>query len=216
MVFQWSLSESKSSQFSGNLSVYRPISKMLYFWWSPLDLLFPSPPVPELIFGDCTERANYNWYRQHFIIIIIIIIIIPFRDFHQPELADSLSLKFEWQQSPSSLQDSSQYFINPLVTVPRAPIMIGINVTFKFHSFFSSLVRSRYLSFFSLSFNFTLWSAGTAKSTILQILFFCWLLLVLVVWPGLSDPFVWQNPRGVLCVSFSRTEFGLCTYHVFI
>ena len=32
--------------------------------------------------------------------------------------------------------------------------------------------RARYLSFFSLSFNFTLWSAGTAKSTILQVLFF--------------------------------------------
>ena len=33
-------------------------------------------------------------------------------------------------------------------------------------------VRSRYLSFFSHSFSFTLWSAGTAKSTILKILFF--------------------------------------------
>ena len=33
-------------------------------------------------------------------------------------------------------------------------------------------VRWRYLFFFSLSFNFNLWSAGTAKSTILQVLFF--------------------------------------------
>ena len=39
-------------------------------------------------------------------------------------------------------------FINPLMTVSSAPIIIGINVAFRFHSFFSSLVRSRYLFFF--------------------------------------------------------------------
>ena len=32
--------------------------------------------------------------------------------------------------------------------------------------FFSSLTRSRYLSLFSLSFSFNLWTARTAKSTI--------------------------------------------------
>ena len=41
-----------------------------------------------------------------------------------------------------------------------------------FHSFFNSLARSRYLSFFSHSFSSILWSARTEKSTILQILFF--------------------------------------------
>ena len=66
----------------------------------------------------------------------------------------------------------SRPFSNPLVIVPKAPITIGIIVTFMFHSFFNSLARSRYLSFFSHSFRFILWSAGTAKSTILQILFF--------------------------------------------
>ena len=67
---------------------------------------------------------------------------------------------------------SSSPFNNHLVTVPKAPSTIGIIVTFMFYSFFNSLARSRYLSFFSHSFNFILWSAGTAKSTILQILFF--------------------------------------------
>ena len=70
-----------------------------------------------------------------------------------------------WRVSPSP-------FINPFVTVLRAPIVIGITVTFMFHSFFNSLARSRNLSFFSLSFNFTLWSASTAKSTILHVHFF--------------------------------------------
>ncbi len=61
---------------------------------------------------------------------------------------------------------SSSPFSNPLVTVPSAPITIGIIVTCMLHSFFNSLARSRYLSFFSHSFSFILWSAGTAKSTI--------------------------------------------------
>ena len=61
---------------------------------------------------------------------------------------------------------------NPLVMVTRAPITIGITITFRFHSFFNSLVWSRYLTFFLLSFNFTFWSGGTAKSSIWQVLFF--------------------------------------------
>ena len=65
---------------------------------------------------------------------------------------------------------SSRPFNNSLVIVPNAPITIGTIVTFLFHSFFNSLTRSRYLSFFSLSFRFILWSAGTAKSTILRII----------------------------------------------
>ena len=67
---------------------------------------------------------------------------------------------------------STRPFNNPFAIVPNAPITIGTIVTFMFHSFFNSLARPRYLSFFSLSFRFFLWSAGTAKSTILQILFF--------------------------------------------
>ena len=55
------------------------------------------------------------------------------------------------------ISKSFSSFINPLVTVPKTPITIGINVTF-----FYSLARLRHLSFFSLSFNFILWSAGTA------------------------------------------------------
>ena len=72
---------------------------------------------------------------------------------------------------------SSRPFNNPLVTVPNVPITIGTIVTFMFHSFFNSLAKSRYLPFFSLSFRFILWSARTANSTILQILF---LLLIIM------------------------------------
>ena len=68
--------------------------------------------------------------------------------------------------------DSSSSFTNPLVTVLKAPITIDIIITRMFHSFFNSLARSRYLSFFSYSFSFILWSAETAKLTIWQFIFF--------------------------------------------
>ena len=65
--------------------------------------------------------------------------------------------------------------------------MIGITVTFLFHSLFSSLARPRYLSSFSPSvtlfffffffFLFTLWSIGMAKSLRWKVL-----LLINTVW----------------------------------
>ena len=78
---------------------------------------------------------------------------------------------------------SSRPFNNPLVIVPNAPITIGTIVTFMFHSFFNCLARSRYLYFFSLSFRFTLWSARTAKSKILQIIIIIIIDVVVVVMP---------------------------------
>ena len=49
---------------------------------------------------------------------------------------------------------SSSPFNSLFVTVPKAPITIGIIVIFMLYSFFNSLTRLRYLSFFSLSFSF--------------------------------------------------------------
>ena len=101
--------------------------------------------------------------------------------------------------------------------MPNAPITIGTIVTFIFHSFFNSLAMSRYLSFFSLSFRFILWSAGTAKSTILQILFFFFLLII--IRSGLLAGIRWSvymlKSHRSLCDSFSRTGAGLCIYHFF-
>ena len=49
---------------------------------------------------------------------------------------------------------SSSLFSNPLVTVPNTSITIGIIVNCIFHSFFSPLARSRYLSLFSHFFHY--------------------------------------------------------------
>ena len=111
---------------------------------------------------------------------------------------------------------SSIPFSNPLVAVPNAPITITIIVTCMFHNFFNSLARSRYLSFFSHSFSFILSSAGTAKSTILPVLFF----LLNIIRSGLLDEirlseYMSKSHRS-LYVLFSRTGAGLCIYHLFV
>ena len=110
---------------------------------------------------------------------------------------------------------SSRPFNNPLLIVSNAPITIGTIVTFIFHNFFNSLARSRYLSFFSLSPRFILWYAGTAKSTILQILFFLFIMM-----SGLLAGIRWSvcmlKSHRSLCESFSRTGAGLCIYHLFV
>ena len=161
-----------------------------------------------LFFGKLSILALIYWIliRLFCAAIIIIIIIIIHKSFsHQRHL-----MVFHWSLSDSKspqvsrthlrmlavfsnavvwivstrppTSKSSRPFNNPLVSAPNAPVTTGTIVTF--------VARSRYLSFFSLSFRFILWSAGTAKSTILQILYFCWLLWGLVFWPGLGDPFV--------------------------
>ena len=130
-----------------------------------------------------------------------------------------LNIAVVWMVStcPLTFKSSSPFNI-PWVTLPKAPITIGIIVTFMFHSFFNSLARLRYLSFFSHSFSFILWSAGTAKSTILPIFFFffcCWLLLSLVFWLRLRDPSICQSPKGVYVCHFLGQMLG-CAYTIFL
>ena len=115
------------------------------------------------------------------------------------------------------ISKSSRPFINLLVIVPKAPIIIRINVTFMIHPFFNFLSRSTYSTFFSLSFNFILWSAGKAKTTILQVLFFCllfiylfFLLLVITRYDRQIEikRSVWMSKsQCCLWVSFSRTDY---------
>ena len=100
---------------------------------------------------------------------------------------------------------SSSPCTNLLVTVLSTTIRIGIIVTFMFHSFFSSLARSRYFSLVLLSFSFIQWSAGNSKiqyTAVFLLFFVCFLILLgLVAWPRLGDPFVSKNPR-VFCTFY--------------
>ena len=115
---------------------------------------------------------------------------------------------------------SSNPFSNPLVTVPNAPITIGIIVTCMFHSFFNSLARSRYLISFTF-FQFSFYSVVSrdskvdyfASSLFFLFFFFCWLLLGLLFWPRLGDPCVCQSPIGVYVCDFLRQALG-CAYTI--
>ena len=120
-----------------------------------------------------------------------------------------------WIVSPCPpISKSSSPFNNPLVTVPKAPITIGIIVTFMFYSFFNSLARSKPLFFFSLSFNSILWSTRIAKSTILQVLsFFVDYYKVCSSGRELGDLCVCHSPIGVY-VPHSPGQMLGCAYTV--
>ena len=111
---------------------------------------------------------------------------------------------------------SSRPFNNPLVIVPNAPIPIGTIVTFMFHSVFKSLARLRYLSFCSLYFRVILWSAGTANSTILQILLFLLIIMRSGLLAGIRLSVCMLKSHRSLCESSSGTSAWLCICHLFI
>ena len=116
-----------------------------------------------------------------------------------------------WMVSTRPLfSKSSSLFNNHLVTLPKAPITSGIILTFMVLSFFNSLARSRYLTFFSFSFNFILWPARRPKSTILLVLFF----LLIIIMSGLLAEIKWSvrmsKSRRSLWVTFPRTDAVLC------
>ena len=67
---------------------------------------------------------------------------------------------------------SSSLFINPLVTTKSTHYNWDKRHFHVPQFFFSSLVRSTNSSFFLFYFDFSLWSAAAAKSTIQQALFF--------------------------------------------
>ena len=79
-------------------------------------------------------------------------------------------------RSPTS--KSSRPFNNPLVTMPKAPITIGIIVTFMFHSFFQ--FTSKVMVLISLFTFFQFYSVVCQNSKVNNfadfLFFFCWLL----------------------------------------
>ena len=99
---------------------------------------------------------------------------------------------------------------NPWVIVPREPFTIGIIVTLMFHSFFNSLAKVEALITLFTFFQFLSVSAGRAKSTILRVLFYSWLIIIR---SGRLSEIWWSvcisKSQWCLCVSFSRIESGL-------
>ena len=76
---------------------------------------------------------------------------------------------------------SSRPFNNHLVIMPKSPITIGTIVTFMVHSFFNSLARSRYLSFFSHSFSLICGQLGHKIRQLLLLLLLLLLLFIIII-----------------------------------
>ena len=115
------------------------------------------------------------------------------------------------------ISKSSRPFNNPLVIVPNAPITIGTVFTFMFHSFFNSLARSRYLSFFYFPSDLFFGPPGQQSRQFYNFFFF---LLLIIMRSGLFAGIRWSvcmlKSHRSLCMSFSRTGAGLCIYHLFV
>ena len=155
----------------GLFSVFWLTSIMLSFGWCPLVLFII------IIINNILRifRASFSWWFPTGVRVTASVLRYPglFSVF-EPIL---IMLSFGW--SPWILLSKSfSPCTNPLVTVPSAPFTIGITVTFLFNIFFSSLAWSRYLGFFFF-FSFKLWSPGTEKSTVRQVLFFFFFFFLL-------------------------------------
>ena len=117
-----------------------------------------------------------------------------------------------WMVSTRPLPSkSTRPFNNSSVTVPKAPIQLVQSILSCSIVFFNSLARSWYLSFFSDSFSFILWSARTAKSTILKILF----VFFIIIRSGLVAEIRWSvcmSHRSFAC-HFPKQVLG-CAYTI--
>ena len=117
----------------------------------------------------------------------------------------------DWMVSARFLiYNSSSILIKPLDIVPSVPATSDIPVTLTFHSLFSSLARSKYLSLFSSSYIFTVvrWDG---KVRYLAGSLFWWLSLGLIIKPKLGDLFVSENQRQ-FCASRSSGRILGCVY----
>ena len=119
-------------------------------------------------------------------------------------------------------------FNNPLVTVQKAPITIGIIVTFMFHSccfvFFQFPSKVEVLMLLFRFFQF--YSVVSQDSKIdnfansLFFFFFFFFFFLLIIKSGLQADIKWSvcmsKSHRSLYESFSWTDTGLCIYHLFV
>ena len=63
---------------------------------------------------------------------------------------------------------------------------------------------------------FTLWSAGTAKSTILQVLIFLLIITRSGFLAWIKGCVCISKYQRILCITFTRIDSGLCIYHLVV
>ena len=116
------------------------------------------------------------------------------------------------------ISHSSSFLSKPLRTVPITPITIGITVTLMFNSFLSYLVRSKYLSIFSFSLIFTLWSTGTIRLVIFLFSFFFFFVNYLQIWSSGWDQVIclfYKIPENLMHLIFQDGLFYYPHYYYY-
>ena len=112
---------------------------------------------------------------------------------------------------------SSRPFSNSFVTVPNAPITLGLIITCMFHSFFFQFPsRVEVLIFLFPFFQFYSVVSRNSKVQCFQALF----LLLIIIISDLLAEIRWSvcmsKSHTSLCVLFFWTGAGLCIYHLFV
>ena len=116
------------------------------------------------------------------------------------------------------ISKSSSPFNNPFVTVPKVPIPIGMIFTFMFHSFFIFpkkvevfILLITFLQFYSVV------NQNSKVDNFASYLSFFFFLLIIIRFGRLVEirwSVCMSKSHRSLCVTFSRTDAGLCIYHL--
>ena len=118
----------------------------------------------------------------------------------------------------STTSKSSRPFNNPLVTVPKPPITIGIIITCMFHRFFQFPSKVEVFILLITFFQFySMVSRDTKVDNFSNSLFF---FLLIIIRSGLLAEIWWSvcmsKSHRSLCVLFSRTGAGLWIFDLLV
>ena len=114
---------------------------------------------------------------------------------------------------------SSSPFSNPLVTVPNAPITISIIVTCMFHSFFQFPRKVEVLILLFTLFQFYSVVSRDSKVDYFASSLFLGEGLIIIksdLLVGIRWSVCMLKSHRSLCVPFSKTGAGSCTYHLLV
>ena len=114
---------------------------------------------------------------------------------------------------------SSSPFNNPFVTIPKSPITIGITVTLLFHSFVLFFQFSGRVEVLTLLFPFFQLYTVISRYRKVHNFASAFFLLITIRFDLLAEirwPVCMSKTHRSLSVLFSKTDAGLCIYHLLV
>ena len=113
------------------------------------------------------------------------------------------------------ISKSSKPFNNPLVTVLKTPITIGIIITFMFHFFFPFSSKVEVLiSLFTFFQFYSVVSRDRQVDNFADSFFYLLIIIRYGLLAEIRGSVCMSKSHQIFCVSFSRTGAELCIYHL--